>query len=167
MPTYFDVTLESLIMSKYIHALHVEKPSLLYPWLQRDLVWKGTMDIIHWTVWHGPLEWTPHQKQVIFHKIQRRPSPEGSKIQAWYFRQACIRRVWASGMELLAKGTLCDEIEAFKPNIKTHLFVKFVNESTLSIWFCRIIVKSPRMFVALFKPNLNPPHKQDETLIYI
>ena len=30
---------------------------------------------------------------------------------------------------------LCDEIEAFKQNLKTHLFVKFVNESTLAIWF--------------------------------
>ena len=29
--------------------------------------------------------------------------PEGSKIEAWYFQQACIRSVWASGMELLAK----------------------------------------------------------------
>ena len=28
---------------------------------------------------------------------------------------------------------LCDEIEAFKRNLKTHLFVKFVNESTLAI----------------------------------
>ena len=51
---------------------------------------------------------------------------------------------------------LCDEIEAFKRNLKTHLFVKFVNESTLAIWFWRIIVKRPRMlsaqFVALYKP---------------
>ena len=29
---------------------------------------------------------------------------EGSKIQARYFRHECIRSVWASGMELLAKG---------------------------------------------------------------
>ena len=29
--------------------------------------------------------------------------------------------------------SLCDEIEAFKRNLKTHLFVKFVNESTLAI----------------------------------
>ena len=51
---------------------------------------------------------------------------------------------------------LYDEIEAFKRNLKTHLFVKFVNESTLAIWFWRIIVKHPRMlsaqFVALYKP---------------
>ena len=51
---------------------------------------------------------------------------------------------------------LCDEIEAFKRNLKTHLFVKFVNESTLAVWFWRIIVKRPRMlsaqFVALYKP---------------
>ena len=50
---------------------------------------------------------------------------------------------------------LCDEIEAFKRNLKTHLFVKFVNESTLAIWFWRIIVKRTRMlsaqFVALYK----------------
>ena len=51
---------------------------------------------------------------------------------------------------------LCDEIEAFKRNLKTHLFVKFVNESTLAIWLSRIVVKRPRMlfaqFVALYKP---------------
>ena len=29
---------------------------------------------------------------------------EGSEIQTWFFRQAYIRSVWASGMELLAKG---------------------------------------------------------------
>ena len=50
---------------------------------------------------------------------------------------------------------LCDEIEAFKRNLKTHLFVKFVNESTLAIWFWRIIIKRPIMlsvqFVALYK----------------
>ena len=28
---------------------------------------------------------------------------------------------------------LCDEIEAFKRNLKTHLFIKFVNESTLAM----------------------------------
>ena len=51
---------------------------------------------------------------------------------------------------------LCDEIKAFKRILKTHLFVKFVNESTLAIWFWRIIVKRHRMlsaqFVALYKP---------------
>ena len=51
---------------------------------------------------------------------------------------------------------LCDEIEALKRNLKTHLFVKFVNESTLAIWFLRIIVMHPRMlsaqFVSLYKP---------------
>ena len=45
---------------------------------------------------------------------------------------------------------LCDEIEAFKWNLKTHLFVKFVNESTLAIWFWKIIVKRPRMLSAQF-----------------
>ena len=58
---------------------------------------------------------------------------------------------------------LCDEIEAFKRNLKTHLFVKFVNESTLAIWFWRIIVKRPRMlsaqFVALYKPCKPKPCK--------
>ena len=61
---------------------------------------------------------------------------------------------------------LCDEIEAFKRNLKTHLFVIFLNECTLAIWFWRIIVKRPRMlsaqFVTLYKPckpkpNLNLP----------
>ena len=49
----------------------------------------------------------------------------------------------------------CDETEAFKRNLKTHLCVKFVNEST-AIWFWRIIVKCTGMlsaqFVALYKP---------------
>ena len=34
---------------------------------------------------------------------------------------------------------LCDEIEAFKRNLKTHLFVKFVNESTLAIWLDELL----------------------------
>ena len=42
----------------------------------------------------------------------------------------------------------CDEIEAFKWNLKTHFFLEFVNESTLAIWFWRIIVKRPRMLSA-------------------
>ena len=62
---------------------------------------------------------------------------------------------------------LCDEIEAFQRNLKTHLFVKFVNESTLAIWFWRIIVKRPRMlsaqFVALYKP-CKPKPKPKETV---
>ena len=42
--------------------------------------------------------------------------------------------VWASDMELLVKESrLCDEIEAFKRNIKIRLFEKFVNESILAI----------------------------------
>ena len=56
--------------------------------------------------------------------------PEGSKIQARYFWQTCIRSVWALVME----SRLCDEIVAFKRTIKTHPFVKFVNKSTLAIW---------------------------------
>ena len=60
---------------------------------------------------------------------------------------------------------LCDEIEAFKRNIKTHLFIKFVNESTLAIWFWWIIVKRPRMlsaqFVALYKPCKPKPKPID------
>ena len=55
--------------------------------------------------------------------------PEGYKSQARYFRQTYIRSVWASVME----SRLCDEIEAFKRTLKTHPFVKFVNESTLAI----------------------------------
>ena len=50
---------------------------------------------------------------------------------------------------------LCGETEAFKRNLN-HLFVKFVHESSLAIWFWRIIVKRPRMlsaqFVAQYKP---------------
>ena len=65
---------------------------------------------------------------------------------------------------------LCVEIEAFKRNLKTHLSVKFVNESTLAIWFWRIIVKRPRMlsaqFVALYKP-CKPKPKTNETTVAI
>ena len=51
-----------------------------------------------------------------------------------YFRYACIGIVWASGMEVLPwEIRLCDEKEALKRNQKTHLFVKFVNESTIAI----------------------------------
>ena len=63
---------------------------------------------------------------------------------------------------------LCDEIEAFKRNLKTHLFVKFVNKSTLAIWFWRIIVKRPRMlsaqFVALYKPCKPKPKPRDQLI---
>ena len=59
---------------------------------------------------------------------------EGSKIQAWHFSQVYIRSVWASGMEMLAKEIRwCDKIEAFKWNLKTHLFFKFVDKSTLAL----------------------------------
>ena len=34
---------------------------------------------------------------------------------------------------------LCDEIEAFKRNLKHNLFVKFVNEYTLAIWFDELL----------------------------
>ena len=94
----------------------------------------------------------PIKKQVIFHKIQWWTCPEGSKIQAWYLRQAHFT-VYGS----LAWNCLpCDEIEAFKRNLKTHLSVRVVNESTLAIWIWKIIVTHPRMlssqFVALYKP---------------
>ena len=44
----------------------------------------------------------PPKKKL--HKIQWRTCPEGCTVQAWYFQQARIRSVWASGMELLAIG---------------------------------------------------------------
>ena len=63
---------------------------------------------------------------------------------------------------------LYDEIEAFKRNLKTHLFVKFMNAFTLAIWFWRIIVKRPRMlsaqFVMLYKP-CKPKPKPKPTVI--
>ena len=49
-------------------------------------------------------------------------------IDTYSFRQACIHSVCGSVREL------CDEIEAWKRILKTHIFVKFVNESTLAIW---------------------------------
>ena len=51
----------------------------------------------------------------------------------------------------------CNGIEAFKRNRKTHLFVKFVNDSTLAIWFWGIIVKLFAQFVALYKPGKPKP----------
>ena len=68
---------------------------------------QNTVDRLQRTSWPGtylhPRNDHPIKKQKIFHKIQRRTCPEGSKIQVWYFWQACIRSVWTSGMELLAK----------------------------------------------------------------
>ena len=67
-----------------------------------------TVDRLQRTSWQGiylhPRNDHPIKKQKIFRKIHRRTCPEGSKIQAWYFWQACFRSVWASGVELLAKG---------------------------------------------------------------
>ena len=69
---------------------------------------QNTIDRLQRTSWQGtylhPRNDHPIKKQKIFHKIQWRTCPEGPKIQAWYFRQACIRSIWASGMELFAKG---------------------------------------------------------------
>ena len=69
---------------------------------------QNTVDHLQRTSWQGtylhPRNDYPIKKQKIFHKIQWRTCLEGSKIQAWYFRQACIHSIWASGMELLAKG---------------------------------------------------------------
>ena len=57
-------------------------------------------------------KWSPHQKAKKYsHKIQWRMCPEGSKIQAWYFWQACIRSVLASGMELIMYA-LCSLAES-------------------------------------------------------
>ena len=60
---------------------------------------------------------------------------------------------------------LCDEIKALKQNLKTHLCIKLVNESTLATGFWRIIGKRPRMlyarFMALYKLcklNLTKPN---------
>ena len=42
------------------------------------------------------------------------------------------------------KIRLCDPIEAFKRNLKTQLFVKFVNQSTLVIWFWKNYFKASK-----------------------
>ena len=78
-------------------------PSSQIPdWIQ------NTVGRLQRTSWRGtylhPINDHPIKKQKIFHKTQWRTCPEGSKIQSWYFWQACILSVWASGMELLAKG---------------------------------------------------------------
>ena len=52
---------------------------------------------------------------------------------------------------------LCDEIEIFKPNLKTHLFVKFVNEFALAIWFWSIPECYPHSLQHYMNlVNLNP-----------
>ena len=76
--------------------------SQILDWIQ------STVDRLQRTSWQGtylhPRNDHPIKKQKIFHKIQWRTCPEGSKIQAWYFRQASISSVCASVMELFAKG---------------------------------------------------------------
>ena len=51
---------------------------------------QNTVDRLQRTSWQGtylhPRNDHPIKKQKIFHKIQWRTCPEGSKIQAWYFR---------------------------------------------------------------------------------
>ena len=103
----------------------------------------NTVDRLQRTSWQGtylhPRNDHPIKKQKIFYNIQWRTCPEGSKIQAWYFRQACICSVCMGlwhGIALPKEIRLCDEIEAFKRNLKTHLFVKLVNES------CNLILKN-------------------------
>ena len=43
----------------------------------------------------------------------------------------CGPKTWNSLPQEIRK---CDEIEAFKRSLKTHLFVKFVNESSIVVW---------------------------------
>ena len=59
---------------------------------------------------------------------------------------------------------LCDEIEAIKQNLKTHLFL-FVNESTFAILFWRIIVKRPKKLSAQFG-SLFKPYKPNPTVLH-
>ena len=105
---------------------------------------QNTVDRLQRTSWPGtylhPRNDHPIKKQKIFHKIQRRTCPEGSKIQAWYFGKRAFAVYGPLAWNCLPKEIrLCDEIEAFKRNLKTHLFVKFVNESTLAIWFDELL----------------------------
>ena len=87
-------------------------------------------------------------KHEIFHEIQWSMCPEKSKIQTQYFRQVCIRSVWAlwHGNCLPKEIRLCNEIEAFARTPRTHLFVQLVNGSTLAIYFEESVLKRPRMF---------------------
>ena len=66
-------------------ALHCQIPD----WIQ------NTVDRLQRTSWQRtylhPRNDHPIKKQNIFHKIQWRACPEGSIIQAWYFRQRYIR----------------------------------------------------------------------------
>ena len=51
-----------------------------------------------------------------------------------YLNQWWLDVSWSSMWASVMESRLCDEIEAFKRTLKTHPFVKFVNESTLAIW---------------------------------
>ena len=120
---------------------------------------QNTVDRLQRTSWQGtylhPRNDHPIKKQKIFHEIQWRTCPEGSKIQAWYFRQACIPSVWASGMELLAKGN----VMKLKHSSETWRLIFLLNlwmSLLLQFDFEEFIVKRPRMlsaqFVAIYKP---------------
>ena len=97
-----EISTWSLIYSNTRTRYTSLAPSQIPDWIQ------NTVDRLQRTSWQStylhPRNDHPIKKQNIFHKIQWRTCPEGSKIQAWYFWQACIRSVWASGMELLAEG---------------------------------------------------------------
>ena len=136
---------------------------------------KKNVDRLQRTLWQGtylhPRNDHPIKKQKLFHKIQWRTYPEGSKFKHDTFVKRAFEvhghLAWDC---LLEEIRLCDEIEAFKRNIKTNLFVKIMNESTLAIWFWRIIVKRRRMlsaqFVALYKP-CKPEPKPSSQLLFM
>ena len=104
--------------------------SQILNWIQ------NTVHRLQRTSWQGPYlrprNDHPIKKQKIFHKIQWRMWPEGSKIQAWYFWQACIRSVWASGMELLAKGNKKKTIEII--NEKSKGPINLTNHWRKRLW---------------------------------
>ena len=113
---------------------------------------------------------TPSKSKIYSIRSNEERVLEVPKFKHDIFGKRAVAVYGPLAWNCLPKGImrLCDEIEAFKRNLKTHVFVKFVNESTLAMWFWRIIVKRPRMlsaqFVALYyiapqtvqncKPNL-------------
>ena len=76
-------------------------------------------------------------------------APKVLRLKRDTFGKRAFALCWPLALYCLPKVIrLCDENEAFKPNLQTRHFAKFVNESNLAISFWGIIVKRPRMLSA-------------------
>ena len=133
---------------------------------------KNTIDRLQRTSWKGtylhPRNNHPIKKQKYCITSNEERVLKVPKFKHDTFGKCAFAVYGPLGWNCLQKQIrLCDEIEAFKRNLKTRLFVKFVNWSTLAIRFWKITVKHPRMlsaqFVALYKPCKPKPCKPKPT----